>query len=93
MHGRYAENLRKGKTNMYPNPGYEQPAAMSTAYGDQNAGYTGADTAGQDPQYQNWQDPGGQQQYDEPEYAEESNEPSLSDYNSHESCVRITTKK
>lgn len=72
---------------------YEQPAANQPNYPGAEGASTYQNSAAYPGQYDYAQDPGQQAAYQEGEYGAESTEPSLSDYNSHESCVRITTKK
>jgi len=86
-------------TDNYHNTGsYEQPAAQSANYPTDD-GYGNYQNSATDypQQYDyNAQDPNQQAAYQEGEYAAEgteNTEPSLSDYNSHEVCVRMTTKK
>lgn len=88
------------RTSNYYNEGqnYQQPATQSAIY-TSNPGYSAGiptDTGtSQDYQYATeYQDLGGQDAYANQAYAQEASyEPSLSDYNSHESCVKITTRK
>lgn len=71
----------------------EQPATQTAAGFDysQNTGYNETTQyTGYDQQYT--QQNMNQEGYAEG-YEEENQQPSLSDYNSHECCVRITTKK
>jgi hypothetical protein len=96
MDYKYLDQTQGAYQNYYSDQ-KQQPATQTAAY-SQDTGYGGdANTGGWDQnqadynyQYQN---PGAQTQYQTQNYASESAEPSLSDYNSHESCIRITTKK
>lgn len=96
MEYRYLNQADGAYKNYYQDSNYQQPATQSPAYPTDgsaiSAGYgTGyQDSYNYDSQYQ---DPGAASQYQESNYVPESTEPSLSDYNSHESCVKITTKK
>ena len=82
----------------YEQPSYQQPATQSVIHtNDSGYGYSVPTDTGMSQDYQystEYQDLGEQDQYDNQAYAEETAwEPSLSDYNSHESCVKITTRK
>lgn len=97
MDYKYLDQTEGSQKNYYQANSYQQPAAQSTAYPpqtaqDPNMGYGGDQTQNYNDDYQ-YQDPGATDQYQEGNYGTENAEPSLSDYNSHESCVRITTKK
>jgi hypothetical protein len=93
------EHKRDSRLNRpkYPDQ-YEQPAAVTaTDYNyDQSYNQTheydnGADQYSQPAPAQEGYD---QQTYEQqPAQEEDSQQPSLSDYNSHEVCVRITSKK
>lgn len=94
MDYKYLDPSRDATQSYTQDQNFEQPAAHSAAY-QQNEGYGGyqANASNYPGQYDNQTQNLGQQAYQEGEYQEESAEPSLSDYNSHESCVRITTRK
>lgn len=63
---------------------YGQPATQPAVY-SQNTGYTGSNTAAFGQNEYGYQDPNGYDAYQDPNNVQESSEPSLSDYNSHES--------
>ena len=82
----------------YEQPSYQQPATQSVIHtNDSGYGYSVPTDTGMSQEYQyatEFQDLGGQEQYNNQANAEEgAYEPSLSDYNSHESCVKITTRR
>lgn len=99
MDNRYY-NPPKSQQNYYEGQKYEQPATQSVVY-QKNYGYqadpnvTTGKFAAPDYQYsEQFPDPGGQDGYVQQDYGEENAEGlSLSDYNSHESCIKISTKK
>ncbi len=94
MDHRYLNPSMDTTRNYTEDQNYEQPATHAAAY-PQPEGYGDYQNqpGGYDDQYQYPEQNPGQQAYQEGEYQAESTEPSLSDYNSHESCIRITTKK
>ena len=82
----------------YEGQNYQQPATQSAIYTSTpryNASVPTETGMSQDYQYATeYQDLGGQDSYANQVYSEEPTyEPSLSDYNSHECCIKITTRK
>lgn len=83
--------------NRYPQQQYEQPAIDTPTYNYEQSYNQNTAAAPQDYQYAEYdqqysQTNATQEVYEEETYEEEVAQPSLSDYNSHECCVRVTTK-
>lgn len=97
MDYKYPNQAEGAYKNYYQDQKYQQPATQSAAYQHEGNTQTSSNYGGQyqdgynyDNQYQ---DPGVDSQYTGVNYDSGTAEPSLSDYNSHESCIKISSKK
>ena len=89
MDYKYLESSLNTGTNYNNAQNYNQPATQTTNYSQDERNQNYPSSSQDYPQ----QDLNQQAVYQEGEVTADSTEPSLSDYNSHESCIRITTKK
>jgi hypothetical protein len=88
---RFGGSGRPAFNNYYDQQQYEQPATQNTQ--DPNLAQTADTSYGQSQNVGYGYNSNEPEQYQAQDYQAEEGQVSLSDYNSHESCIRISTKK
>jgi hypothetical protein len=89
---RFGGSGRPAFNNYYDQQQYEQPATQNTQ--DPNLAQTADSSSyGQSQNVGYGYNSNEPEQYQTQDYQAEEGQVSLSDYNSHESCIRISTKK